>query len=384
MIDLFKPVRMAMIGGGNGALIGPVHRIASQLDSRIALVAGAFSSKADQSRETGRQWGIADDRAYADWQSLLRAEAARPDGAELIAIVTPNDLHYPIAVAALEAGFHVMSDKPATTTLEEALRLQEAIARCDRRYGLTYTYSGYPLVRQAREMIAAGEIGTVRKVVVEYVQGWLSSAVEAEGSKQAQWRVDPARSGPGGCIGDIGVHAFHLAEFVTGSTVSRLLADLAAVVPGRVLDDDCTVLLKFDNGARGVIVASQISIGELNGLRLRVYGDKGSLDWRQEEPNRLTWHKDDGRTEILRTGTPPIGPSGAAATRIPGGHPEGYLEAFANIYRDFADSLREGVPSALVPGIEDGVRSLAFVEAAVTASRTASGWVSLEHQDVPA
>ncbi|MET0365818.1 MAG: Gfo/Idh/MocA family oxidoreductase [Sphingobium sp.] len=372
------PVRMAMVGGGPGAFIGPVHRIAAELDGQVRLVAGAFSSAPERSREAARGYGLSDDRAYPDWQSLLAGEAARPDGAELIAIVTPNHLHLPVAVAALDAGFHVMSDKPATATLAEALQLRGAVARARGHYALTYTYSGYPLVRHAREMVASGAIGTVRKLVVEYVQGWLADPIERDGSKQAGWRVDPARSGAGGCIGDIGVHAFHLAEFVTGVRVEELMADLGTVVPGRTLDDDCSLLLRFANGARGVLIASQISIGELNGLRLRVHGDKGSLDWRQEEPNSLFWHKADGSSEILRTGTPPIGHAGQVATRVPAGHPEGYLEAFANLYRDFAARLRGVHDAPLLPGIQEGVRSMALIDRAVSASRDGAGWVRLD------
>jgi predicted dehydrogenase len=373
-----NPVRMAIVGGGPGAFIGPVHRIAAELDRHIRLVAGAFSSDSERTRQAGVDYGIDPARAYSDWRVMLTEETKRPDGAEFVTIATPNHLHLPVAVAALEAGFHVMSDKPATATLAEALVLQKAVAATGKQYALTYTYSGYPLVREAKAMIAAGAIGAVRKIVVEYVQGWLSVPNEALGSKQADWRGDPAQSGSGGCISDIGVHAFHLAEFVSGQRVTKICADLEAVVPGRALDDDCNVLMRYDNGARGVLVSSQISIGELNGLRLRVHGEKGTLDWRQEEPNTLTWHKDDGRTEILRTGTSPIGPAGQSVTRIPAGHPEGYLESFANLYRDFASRLRGEHDAPLLPGITDGVRSMAFVDSAVNASRSGAGWVNLE------
>ena len=372
------PVRMAIVGGGPGAFIGPVHRIAAELDRHIRLVAGAFSSDAERTRQAGVDYGIDPERTYSDWRVMLAEEAKRPDGAEFVTIATPNHLHLPVAVAALEAGFHVMSDKPATATLAEALVLQRAVAASGKEYALTYTYSGYPLVREAKAMIAEGAIGAIRKIVVEYVQGWLSVPNEALGSKQADWRGDPAQSGSGGCISDIGVHAFHLAEFVSGQKVTRICADLEAVVPGRALDDDCNVLMRYDNGARGVLISSQISIGELNGLRLRVHGEKGTLDWRQEEPNTLTWHKDDGRTEILRTGTSAIGPAGQSVTRIPAGHPEGYLESFANLYCDFASRLRGEHEAPLLPGITDGVRSMAFVDTAVTASRAGAGWVTLE------
>jgi predicted dehydrogenase len=377
-VSRVNPVRMALVGGGPGAFIGPVHRIAAELDRHIRLVAGAFSSDAERARQAGIDYGIDPTRAYSDWRIMLAEEAKREDGAEFVVIATPNHLHLPVAVAALETGFHVMSDKPATATLAEALILQKVVEESGREYALTYTYSGYPLVRHAREMVAQGAIGAVRKVVVEYVQGWLSVPSDSLGSKQADWRGDPAQSGPGGCISDIGVHAFHIAEFVTGQKVTDICADLGTVVQGRALDDDCNVLLRYSGGARGVLVSSQISIGELNGLRLRVHGETGTLDWRQEEPNTLTWHKADGRTEILRTGTPSIGQAGQSVTRLPAGHPEGYFEAFANLYRDFAARIREEHAAPLLPGILDGVRSMAFVDRAVSASRDGAGWVKLE------
>ena len=364
-----------MIGGGPGSFIGPVHRMAAELDGEIELAAGAFSSDPERSREAGRSYGVNRERAYPSFDAMLAAERGREDRIDFVAIVTPNHLHAPAAKAAFAAGFHVMSDKPATATLDEALDLQRVLSTSDQLYGLTYTYTGYPLVRHARDVIAEGALGTIRKIVVEYPQGWLAAPIESEGSKQASWRVDPAQAGLGGCIGDIGVHAFNLAEFVTGLRVTALLADLAAVVPGRRLDDDCAVLLRFDNGARGVLIASQISLGELNGLRLRVYGDKGGIDWRQEEPNSLTCHREDGSTEIVRAGTSRVGAAGTAATRLPGGHPEGYLEAFANLYRDFASLLRAERTKSLLPGIAEGVRSMAFIEAAVSASAEQKGWI---------
>ncbi|WP_375195950.1 Gfo/Idh/MocA family oxidoreductase [Sphingobium sp.] len=366
-------LHMGMVGGGPGAFIGPVHRIAAELDGEIALAAGAFSSDAIRSREAGERYRIDPARAYPDLERMLAAEADRADGIDFLAIVTPNHLHLPAAKAALAAELPVMSDKPATATLEEALELRDIVHASGQHYALTYTYSGYPLVREARARIAAGAIGKVRKIVVEYPQGWLAG--EASG-KQAEWRVDPARSGLGGCIGDIGVHAFHLAEFVTGLRVRELLADLASVVPGRALDDDCTVLLRFENGARGVLMASQISVGERNGLRIRVYGERGGFDWRQESPNALTLHHGDGRTEIIQAGDAALGTDARAVTRTPGGHPEGYLEAFANLYTDFARLLR-GEPAPLLPGIDEGVRSMAFIATAVDASARQAGWVSL-------
>lgn len=366
-------LRMGMIGGGPGAFIGPIHRIAAELDREIELVAGVFSSDPGRSRAAAADYRIDPERAYPDLATMFAAEAARADGIDFVSIVSPNHHHLPAARAALAAGVAVMSDKPMTASLAEARELADLVAQAGRPYALTYTYSGYPLVREARARVAAGAIGTVRKVVVEYPQGWLAGPAEG---KQAEWRVDPARSGAGGCIGDIGVHAFQLAEFVTGLRVTRLLADLAAVVPGRALDDDCSILLRFDNGARGVLLASQIEVGELNGLRIRVYGDNGGLVWRQETPNALTLHQIDGRTEIVRAGDTSLGSDARARSRTPGGHPEGYLEAFANLYRDFAAQLR-GEAAPLLPDAAEGLRGMAFIDTAVTASRDEAGWVDL-------
>ncbi len=372
-----RRLRMAMIGGGPGSFIGPVHRIAAELDREIELVAGVFSSDPGRSRAAADIYRMDPARAYPDLTTMLSAERQRADAADFVAIVTPNHDHLPSARAALAAGFAVMSDKPMTATLEEAHALNAAVAAAGLPYALTYTYSGYPLVREARARVAAGTLGAVRKVVVEYPQGWLAGPATG---KQAEWRVDPARAGAGGCIGDIGVHAFHLAEFVTGLKVTELLADLGTVVPGRLLDDDCSVLLRFEDvgfgAARGVLLASQIEVGELNGLSIRVYGEQGGLVWRQETPNELTLHHLDGRTEIVRAGTAALGPDAARRTRTPGGHPEGYLEAFANLYRDFAEVLRGG-SAPLLPGAADGLRSMAFIDTAVRASASGTGWTAL-------
>jgi predicted dehydrogenase len=367
-------LRMGMIGGGPGSFIGPVHRIAAELDREIELVAGVFSSDAGRSRQAGEGYRIDPVRAYPSLDAMFAAEQAREDGIDFVSIVSPNHHHLPAARAALAAGVPVISDKPATATLAEARELAGHLAAAGLPYALTHTYSGYPLVREARARIASGALGTIRKVVVEYPQGWLAG--EAEG-KQAEWRVDPAKSGPGGCIGDIGTHAFQLAEFVTGLKVTEILADLGAVVPGRLVDDDCTVLLRFANGARGVLLASQIEVGEMNGLRIRAYGDKGGLVWHQERPNTLTLHTLDGRTETVHAGGPQLGPDAASRTRTPTGHPEGYLEAFANLYRDFAAVLR-GESAPLLPGIEDALRGMTFIDTAVAASRDKSGWVPLK------
>jgi predicted dehydrogenase len=372
-----RPLRMAMVGGGPGSFIGAVHRIAAELDGEIRLVAGAFSSDPTRSQQAGAVYGVDPQRAYPSYRAMLDAEMQRADRADFVTIATPNNTHLPIALAALAAGFSVMSDKPATATFGEALQLQEEARQSQGKYALTFTYSGYPLVREARRLIASGALGTVRKVVAEYSQGWLASPIEREGNKQAEWRTDPARTGLGGCIGDIGVHAFHLAEFVSGLQVSRILPDLGSVVPGRMVDDDCNVLLRFKGGARGLICASQIAIGDLNTLRLRVYGSLGSLDWSQENPNSMQLHHANGRSECLRTADASLGSEAAAATRLPGGHPEGYLEAFANLYRDFARMLRGG-EAPLLPGIAEGVRSMQFIERAVTASRNMAGWVALD------
>lgn len=368
-----RRLRMGMIGGGPGAFIGPVHRYAAEMDREIELVAGVFSSDAARSAAAGDSYRIDPARAYPSLDAMFAGERARPDGIDFVSVVTPNHNHLPSARAALAAGFPVMTDKPLTATLAEAHELAGLVAKAGLPFGVTYTYSGYPLVREARARIAAGEIGTIRKVVVEYPQGWLAG--EAVG-KQAEWRVDPAKAGLGGCIGDIGVHAFQLAEFVTGLRVTEMLADLGSVVPGRLLDDDCSILMRFDNSARGVLLASQIEVGELNGLRIRAYGDKGGVTWKQEEPNTLTIAHLDGTCTLIRSGTGALGPDAASRTRTPGGHPEGYLEAFANLYRDFAALVRgEGAP--LLPGIADGVRGMTFIDTAVSASRNNAGWVKL-------
>lgn len=368
-----RRLRMGMIGGGAGAFIGPVHRIAAELDREIELVAGAFSSDAARSAAAAGDYRIAPERAYPSLDSMFSHEAARSDGIDFVSIVSPNHHHLQAARAALNAGLPVLIEKPLTATLDEALELQALVLTTGLLLGVAYTYSGYPLVREARARVAAGEIGNIRKVVVEYPQGWLAG--DASG-KQAEWRVDPSKAGLGGCIADIGVHAFHLAEFITGHRVTRLLADLGSVVPGRQLDDDCSILLRFDNGARGVLLASQIETGELNGLRIRVYGDKGGLSWKQEEPNALTITASDGTSCCVRAGTGVLGIDATSRTRTPGGHPEGYLEAFANLYRDFAAVLR-GESAPLLPDIGEGVRGMTFIQTAVTASRNDAGWVDL-------
>lgn len=375
-----RKLRMGMVGGGPGAFIGPVHRIAAELDGRIELVAGAFSQSAERSKAAAGTYRIDPNRAYSNYLEMLEVERKRTDPIDFVAIVTPNHLHLPVAVAALEAGFAVMSDKPATATYAEAIELETAVANAGLPYGLTHTYAGYALIREARALCASGELGVIRKIAVEYLQGWLTRPIERTGQKQAAWRSDPAQSGPGGCIGDIGVHAFHLLEYVTGLQVEHLNASLLSVVPGRRVDDDCTALLRMDNGANGVLMASQVAAGEANGLRLRVYGENGSIDWRQEDPNRIHVKWLDGPEEILHAAGGYLNESAQAVTRLPGGHPEGYLEAFAVLYREFADAIvdwQEGLPNPMpptLPGISAGVRGMRFIDRAIESSRRES-WI---------
>jgi predicted dehydrogenase len=377
-----RRIRMGMVGGGPGSFIGPVHRMAAELDGEVELVAGAFSQDAAKSREAGQSYRISDERVYADYREMMERERARGDAMDFVCIATPNHLHLPVATAAMENGFHVVSDKPAAASLAQALALKDVVWRTGRLYALTYTYTGYPMIREARQVIRDGSLGEVRKVVVEYSQGWLSEALEKTDHKQAVWRVDPEQAGIGGAIGDIGVHALNLLEFVTGRRVEELCASLSSVVPGRRLDDDCNVLLKLDNGAPGVLVVSQISAGERNNLRLHVYGTQGGLHWSQENPNRLevNWLKQPSQT--LHAAASYLTDPTRLPFRLTLGLPEGLIEAFANIYRDFAVavSARFTDPTATlsdnVPGIEDGVRGLAFVEQAVNSSR-ARAWVPL-------
>jgi len=379
---------MGMVGGGEGAFIGAVHRMAAGIDGEIELVCGAFSSDADRSRRSGAAFYLPEDRVYPDYMTMMRAEAALPEDQRMqfVAIVTPNNTHYPIAEAALSAGFHVLSDKPATLNLEEAINLRDRVKASGLLYGLTHTYTGYPLVKEARERVAAGALGEVRKVVVEYPQGWLAEREEDGDNKQAAWRLDPAQAGASSCMGDIGVHAANLAEYVSGLRISQLCADLAPVVEGRTLDDDGSVLLRFGNGAKGVLLASQISVGEENNLRIRVYGDKGGLEWSQQEPNSLWLKWADRPAELLRTGGAYLGEMASLNTRTPMGHPEGYLEAFANIYMAFAGQVRAREQGATpdtrssdCPGIDAALRGMQFIELAVAASASDQKW-----HDVPA
>jgi predicted dehydrogenase len=371
-------IRYGMVGGGEGAFIGAVHRMAARLDDAWELVCGAFSGSAEKSRRSGAALGLPAQRCYDDFQQMMEREAALPasERMQCVVIVTPNRTHLPIARAALAHGFHVLSDKPATASLAQCIALADSLRARQLQYGLTHPYTGYPMIREARARIARGELGTVRKILVEYMQGWLAAPIEREGNKQAAWRLDPAEAGVSCCMGDIGVHAFQLAEFVSGLQVQQLCADLHSVVPGRKLDDDGAVLLRFAGGASGVLMASQVCTGEENNLRLRIYGDKAGIDWHQMEPNSLWLKPIDAPAQLLRTGAAGTGAAAAAAQRTPAGHPEGYIEAFANIYREFAAQLQGGA-SDTVPGITDALRGMAFVETAVASSAAGNQWRDL-------
>jgi predicted dehydrogenase len=375
----FRRLRLGMVGGGPGAFIGAVHRIAARLDGRYELVAAALSSNAQRSLAGAKELHIP--RAYRSFGEMASAESQRPDGIEVVSIVTPNHLHHAPAKAFLEAGIHVICDKPLTTTLEDAVDLAETVKRTGLVFGLTHNYTGHPMVRQAREMVLAGELGPVRVIQVEYPQDWLSTPLETTGHKQAEWRTDPARSGPGGSLGDIGTHAFNLACFVTGLTCEELSADVTTFVPGRRVDDNVQVMLRFSRGAKGALWASQVAPGNENNLRLRVYGETAGIEWRQEDPNELSFSRLREPRRTLRRGSAGTGPAAAHATRVPSGHPEGYLEAFAQLYSDLAEQItaqrekRAPDPnSLLVPGVLDGVEGVRFIQAVLESSRHESAW----------
>lgn len=380
-----RKLRFGMVGGGRGAFIGAVHRIAAQMDGQAELVAGAFSSDPQRSRDSAADLFVSAERAYGSYRDMAVAEAARPSGERLdfVVIVTPNDQHFPAATLFLEHGFNVVCDKPVTLTLAEARALRETVVRSGKVFVLTHNYTGNAMVKQARALVRGGALGTLRKVVVEYSQGWLASDIESSGHKQASWRTDPTRSGAAGCMGDIGVHAENLARYVTGLRISELCAELTTFVPGRRLDDDGNLLLRFEGGARGVLHSSQIAVGEENNLSLRVYGSEASLEWQQEHPNELVVKYPDRPREILRRGNGYVGEGAQRVTRIPAGHPEGYLEAFANLYREAfravaAEIAGEPPPGDVdLPGIDDGVAGMAFIEAAVASARQGAAWVSV-------
>ncbi|WP_306025836.1 Gfo/Idh/MocA family protein [Oceaniradius stylonematis] len=378
-----RPIRLGMVGGGRDAFIGAVHRIASRIDGHYQLVAGAFSSTAEKSKASGRDLGLPDDRIYGDFIEMAKREARLKTGIDAVAIVTPNHMHYPVAREFLKRGIHVICDKPLTSTLPDAKRLVKLAESSDALFILTHNYTGYPMIRQAREMIANGEIGRIRLVQAEYPQDWLTEPLEAAGMKQAAWRTDPARSGAGGSTGDIGTHALNLAQFVTGLQVEALAADLDTFVEGRRVDDNAHVLLRFAGGAKGMLWSSQVAPGNENALKLRVYGDKGGLEWRQEDPNYL-WFTPLGEPKrlITRNGAG-AGEAAGRMSRVPPGHPEGYLEGFANIYTEAAAAIRavsagEPVPDDVVyPTAHDGLIGVAFVDACVRSSQRNTAWVKL-------
>jgi predicted dehydrogenase len=378
---------MGMIGGGEGSLIGPVHRMAARLDGLSVLVSGAFSSDPDISRLTGLREGLDEERIYPSWQEMISRESILPPDKRphFISVVTPNHLHYQPAKMALEAGFHVICDKPLCISVAEAADLRETVNRTGRLFCITHNYTGYPMVKHAREMVTGGELGTVRKVIVEYLQGWLSTPLERTGNRQAEWRSDPARAGVAGAMADIGTHAFNLAEYITGEKVVALSARIRSVVPGRVLDDDGTAFLHFTGGYDGILTVSQVATGEENNLSVRIYGEKGGIEWRQMEPNTLRLIRNDSSVQLIRTGSGFAGPWKAAAahTRIPAGHPEGFIEAFANLYRNFGLHIialaeeNDHDSMADYPGISEGVRGMKFLDAVVTSSGKGSMTVRL-------
>ena len=376
-------IRLGMVGGGEGAFIGAVHRLAARMDDHYEFVAGALSSTPERARRSGAALSLDPARVYDDYSAMAKAEAARRDGVEAVAIVTPNHMHAGPILAFLGAGIHVICDKPLTTSLAEARRIKAAVAQSDRIFALTHNYTGYPLVRQAREMVKGGEIGAIRLIQVEYPQEWLSESIEKNGQKQAAWRVDPQKSGAGGALGDIGTHAYNLADYVCGVELVELAAELTSFGEGRALDDNAQVLLRYANGARGALWISQVAIGHENGLRLRVYGTKGSLQWAQENPNVLLHSPLGEPARVLTRGGPGVGAAAARMTRVPTGHPEGYLEGFANIYSEIALAIKAArngeAPPAEVhfPGIDDGVKGLAFIEAAVASSKADGKWTKL-------
>jgi len=382
--DAARRIRLGMVGGGEGAFIGAVHRMAARLDDHYEFVAGALSSTPDKAQRSGQALGLEPDRIYSDYNQMAQAEATRPDGIEAVAIVTPNDLHAPVAEAFLKAGIHVICDKPVTTTSKDAKKLQKLAIQRKLIFAVTHNYTGYPMVRHARQMVREGQLGEIRVVQVEYPQDWLTERLEASGQKQAAWRTDPARSGAGGAIGDIGTHAHNLAAYITGLELVELCAELNAFVKGRKLDDNAQVMLRYANGARGLLWASQVAPGNENNLRIRVYGSKGGLDWRQEHPNQLHWSPFGQPTQVIARATGAANAAAARVSRIPSGHPEGYLEAFATLYAEIAQAIRaarKGGPkadkAAHFPTLDDGIKGVAFVEAVVASSARGGRWIKL-------
>ena len=376
-----EKIRLGIVGGGIGAFVGSIHRIAARLDDRYELLAGALSSEPKRAADSAAELGIDPKRSYASFEEMAKKEGKLKHGIEAVAIVTPNHLHCAVAKAFLEAGIHVICDKPLSSSLEDAEQIEKFVEGSGLIFAITYNYSGYPMVRHAREMVAAGKLGNIRVIQVEYAQDWLATNIEAEGQKQAAWRTDPARAGTGGSIGDIGTHAFHLAEFISGLEAKSLLADLDTFVAGRSLDDNANILLHYSNGAKGMLWSSQVASGQENALRIRLFGDKGGLEWAQEDPNYLQYRPLRETRQILTRGGPAVGETAARATRIPAGHPEGFLEGFANLYQDIADMIeasRTGKSlTTLVPDVTDGVKGVRFVEKAVSSNAAGSIWQHL-------
>ncbi|MBN8857356.1 MAG: Gfo/Idh/MocA family oxidoreductase [Sphingobacteriales bacterium] len=382
-----RKLRMGMIGGGKDAFIGAVHRIAANMDGLIELSAGALSIRPDIATDSGKTLFLPDDRIYLNYEEMLEKESKMPADKRLdfVTIVTPNFAHFAPAMLALEKGFHVVIEKPMTFTLDEAKQLQKKVEETGLLLCLTHTYSGYPMVKQAKQMIKEGALGKVRKIWVEYPQGWLTKLTEREGNAQAAWRTDPSKSGKSGCMGDIGTHAAHLAEYISGLKITKLCADLNIMVEGRPLDDDGNVLLRFDNGAAGVLMASQVAAGEENALRIRIYGEKGGMEWAQQEPNSLLLKWLDQPMQVYRTGTGYLGSFAKHNARVPAGHPEGYLEAFGNIYRNFALSLSAKINNEKAtpeisdfPTVQEGVRGMAFIDNVVKSSNSDEKWTEFE------
>lgn len=378
-----QKIRLGMVGGGKDAFIGSVHRMAARLDDRYELVAGALSSSATKASESAAEIGIDKKRSYISFEEMARKEGKLKDGIDAVTIVTPNHLHADVAKAFLKAGIHVICDKPLTAKLSDAEELAALVKESGLVFAVTYNYSGYPMVRQAKDMIAKGEIGSVRVVQLEYAQDWLATNIEQDGQKQAAWRTDPDRAGAGGAIGDIGTHAFHLAEFITGLEANSLLADLDSFVGGRSLDDNANILLHYKNGAKGMLWVSQIASGKENGLSIRIFGNKGGLEWSQEDPNYLQYTPLGKPKQILTRGGSSTGELANAASRIPSGHPEGFIEGFANIYRETADLIVAHAGKAeianLVPTVDDGLRGMRFIDKAVASNQAGSIWQSLDH-----
>lgn len=376
-------LKLGMIGGGQGAFIGAVHRIAARIDDEYELVCGAFSSNADKAKASGLLLGLPEHRVYISYHELIEKESQLPidERVQVISIVTPNHLHFAPAKMALENGFHVILDKPMTFSLAEAKELEKVVKASGKRFCLTHTYTGYLMVKEAKQLVKAGKLGQIRKVYVEYPQGWLSTFLEGGDHKQASWRTDPAKSGIAGAMGDIGTHAFNLCEYVSGLQVTKLCADVNIVVEGRKLDDDGAALLKFNNGASGVLMASQVAAGDENNIKIRIYGEKGSLEWQQDNANTLLVKMLDKPVELWRTGGSYLSSFASHNTRVPAGHPEGYLEAFANLYHNFALCIKADIEHKTpkkewldYPGIEDGIRGMAFIENMIASGKSESKW----------